>query len=151
MGRSAHLFSRGSECYAGTGVYGSASTRYGIPLDSFGRNLFVDSYNSAIGPGWQRDNSFLTSFLTHGPNESFCYGFHPRAGRPAAKGEKYRATIQGPGVTPRRDVGGAGSGTLRRSRRRGRQRQEQGFGDPKCRVGCSTFRRAVCQRRLSGT
>jgi hypothetical protein len=92
-----HLF--GSFIYAGSGVYGFRSTSAGDPLDAFGRNLYVDTYNSAYGPGWRRENSFLT----HRPGGTFCYGFYPNQnglGRPSGQGTRYRATIIGPGVTP---------------------------------------------------
>jgi hypothetical protein len=92
-----HLF--GSFIYAGYGVYGFHSTSAGDPLDSFGRNLYLDTYNSAYGPGWRRENSFLT----HQPGGTFCYGFYPNQnglGRPSGQGTRYRATIIGPGVTP---------------------------------------------------
>jgi hypothetical protein len=92
-----HLF--GSFTYAGSGVYGFRSTSAGDPLDPFGRNLYVDTYDSAYGRGWRRENSFLT----HGPDGTFCYGFYPNQngmGRPSGMGTRYRATIIGPGVTP---------------------------------------------------
>ena len=89
-----HMY--GSFTYDGSGVYGFHSTPAGQPLDTFGRNLYVDTYNSAYGSGWKRDNSFLT----HQPNGTFCYGFYPHGGHPAGNGSQYRATIQGPGVTP---------------------------------------------------
>jgi hypothetical protein len=89
-----HLY--GSFVYNGAGVYGFHSTPSGMPLDSFGRNLYVDTFDSAYGTGWRRENSFLT----HGPNGTFCYGFYPHGSRPAGKGTQYRATIIGPGVTP---------------------------------------------------
>jgi len=89
-----HLF--GTFVYNGVPVHGFASTSRGNPLDSFGRNLYVDTFNSAYGPGWKRENSFLT----HGGTGAFCYGFYPHGNRPAGNGERYRATIIGPGVTP---------------------------------------------------
>jgi hypothetical protein len=89
-----HLY--GSFVYNGAGVYGFHSTPSGMPLDSFGRNLYVDAFDSAYGTGWRRENSFLT----HGPNGTFCYGFYPHSSHPAGKGTQYRATIIGPGVTP---------------------------------------------------
>lgn len=89
-----HLF--GSFTYDGGGVYGFHSTPSGVPLDSFGRNVYVDTYNSAYGQGWKRENSFLT----HSPNGTFCYGFYPHGSHPAGKGTQYRVTIMGPGVTP---------------------------------------------------
>ena len=44
----------------------------GEPLDTFGRNLYVDTFDSAYGPGWKRENSFLT----HRGTGVFCYGFY---------------------------------------------------------------------------
>ena len=90
----------------------SSSTAGGNPLDSFGRNLYVDTFNSAYGSGWKRENSFLT----HKASGTFCYGFYPHGARPAGHGERYRATIIGPGVTP--DVmwqGKRSEPTMRRS------------------------------------
>ena len=89
-----HLF--GSFLYNGTPVHGFKSTAGGNPLDSFGRNLYVDTFNSAYGAGWKRENSFLM----HDGSGTFCYGFYPHGARPAGRGERYRATIIGPGVTP---------------------------------------------------
>lgn len=89
-----HLY--GTFSYLGNPVHAFRATRFGVPLDTYGRNLFVDSLNSAYGPGWKRENSFLTQR----PRGNFCYGFYPHGDRPAGKGEAYRATIIGPGVTP---------------------------------------------------
>ena len=89
-----HLF--GSFQYDGSPVHGFKSTPGGNPLDSFGRNLYVDTFDSAYGVGWKRENSFLM----HKNTGTFCYGFYPHGSRPAGHGEKYRATIIGPGVTP---------------------------------------------------
>ena len=60
------------------------------------RNLYLDTFDSAYGPGWKRENGFLTQ----NPRGNFCYGFYPHGNRPSGKGERYRATIIGPGVTP---------------------------------------------------
>ena len=89
-----HLF--GSFTYDGSGVYGFHSTSSGQPLDTFGRILYVDTYNSAYGGGWKRDNSFLT----HQSKGTFCYGFYQHGSHPPGNGSEYRATIEGPGVTP---------------------------------------------------
>ena len=93
-----HIF--GSYTYLGRPVHGFKSTSVGNPLDSFGRNLYVDTFNSAYGTGWRRENSFLM----HKGSGKFCYGFykHTWAGQshPSGMGTKYRATIIGPGVTP---------------------------------------------------
>jgi hypothetical protein len=89
-----HLF--GTLTYGGQSVYGFHSTSGGSPLDSFGRNIYVDTYDSAYGSGWKRENSFLT----HKSSGAFCYGFYPHGSSPAGKGTSYRATVEGPGVTP---------------------------------------------------
>jgi hypothetical protein len=91
--RFVHLW--GSYTYNGQGVYGFRSTSTGSPLDSYGRNLYVDTFDSGFGSGWRRANSFLT----HAPKGAFCFGFYPHAGRSSA-GAKLRATIIGPGVAP---------------------------------------------------
>jgi hypothetical protein len=92
-GRFDNLY--GSLAYGGSPVYGFKANRFGAPLDSYGRNVYVDTYNSAYGPGWRRENSFLTQR----PSGAFCYAFFARAGV-SGKGEMYRATVMGPGVLP---------------------------------------------------
>ncbi len=77
-------------------MHGFRATPQGVPLDTFGRNVYLDTLNSAYGSGWRRENSFLT----HRGTGAFCYGFYPHGARPIGKGERYRATIIGPGVTP---------------------------------------------------
>jgi hypothetical protein len=89
-----HLYGRLT--YDGRGVFGFAATRWGVPLDSYGRNVFVDTFGSAYGSGWRRENSFLT----HAPGGAFCYGFYPHGGHGSGNGTRYRATVIGPGVTP---------------------------------------------------
>ena len=85
----------------------------GTRSTSYGRNIYVDTYDSAYGKGWKRENSFLM----HNPRGNFCYGFYmhdryagyPRGPkRPKGHGSKYRWTIMGPGVTPA--VGGQTTG-----------------------------------------
>jgi hypothetical protein len=91
--------------YRGQGVHGFKATSAGAPLDGYGRLVYLDVLNSRLGPGWKRENSFLSGRS----NGRFCYLFVPRnryAGypsgpkRPAANGERYRLTGGGPGVTP---------------------------------------------------
>ena len=89
-----HVF--GSFTYLGKPVHGFKSTSVGVPLDTFGRNLYLDTFNSAYGAGWKRENSFLM----HKGNGKFCYGFYKHGARPVGMGERYRATIIGPGVLP---------------------------------------------------
>jgi hypothetical protein len=89
-----HLW--GTYSYNGAGVYGLKSTPQGMPLDSFGRNVYVDTFNSKYGQGWYRENSFLT----HAPGGSWCYSVNPHGSHPAGTGSQYRLTVLGPGVTP---------------------------------------------------
>ena len=89
-----HLY--GTFTYLGRGVHGFRSMPSGSPLDTYGRNIYVDTLNSRYGPGWRRENGFLT----HRPSGRFCYGFYPHGGRPPGRGTHYRATVIGPGVTP---------------------------------------------------
>ncbi len=86
----------GTYTYGGIGVHGFRSTSAGVPLDTYGRNVYVDTYSSVYGQGWKRENSFLT----HGPGGTYCYGFYPHGSHPAGTGVRYRATAEGPGVAP---------------------------------------------------
>jgi hypothetical protein len=89
-----HMY--GTFTYDGKPVFGFKSEASGNPLDTFGRNLYLDTFNSAYGTGWKRENSFLT----HTGTGAFCYSVNPHGSRPSGKGTRYRATIIGPGVTP---------------------------------------------------
>jgi hypothetical protein len=89
-----HLF--GTFTYDDQPVYGFRATSSGNPLDTFGRNVYVDTFDSTYGKGWERENSFLT----HTGSGAFCYSFNPHGAHPSGKGTKYRATVEGPGVTP---------------------------------------------------
>lgn len=89
-----HLF--GQLTYRDKPVYGFKSTPAGVPLDTYGRNFYVDTFNSVYGRGWQRENSFLA----HTGTGTFCYGLYPHAPHPAGTGQRYRMTVIGPGVTP---------------------------------------------------
>lgn len=106
-GRWHHLFGRLT--YRGRPIHGFATTPSGEPLDSHGRVLYLDVLDSALGPGWRRENGFVARRPTGG----FCYGFvphRPHTGelRPAANGRRYRLSVSGPGVTP--DVTWEGDG-----------------------------------------
>jgi len=67
--------------FRGLGVYGFNHTLRGVPLDDYGRNVYVDTLDSAYGPGWRRENGFLT----HPPTGGFCYGFYPHGDRPSGR------------------------------------------------------------------
>jgi hypothetical protein len=89
-----HLYGRLT--YRGKPVFGFRSTRYGVPLDAYGRNVYLDTFGSGYGSGWKRVNSFLA----HNPRGTFCYGFYPHGGAGTGEGTRYRATVIGPGVVP---------------------------------------------------
>jgi hypothetical protein len=93
-GRYHHLFGRLT--YDGKPVYGFSATRVGSPLDSYGRNIYVDTLDSRYGKGWRRENAFLA----HQPTGVFCYGFYKFSSRGPGNGAQYRLTAIGPGVTP---------------------------------------------------
>jgi hypothetical protein len=98
-----HVFGRFT--YLGQPVYGFRSSSTGAPQDGYGRNIYLDTLDSAYGPGWKRENSFLA----HTGTGVFCYGLYPHdpypgypatGRRPEGKGTRYRATAIGPGVLP---------------------------------------------------
>lgn len=98
-GRWHHLFGRLT--YRGLPVHGFSTTANGEPLDSYGRVLYLDVLDSALGPGWRRENGFVA----RRPTGAFCYGFVPHRThtgelRPAAHGARYRLSVSGPGATP---------------------------------------------------
>jgi hypothetical protein len=95
----------GRYSYQGAGIYGFGANAKGVPKDKYGRNLYIDTLNSAYGPGWKRESGILI----HRGTGTFCHSFVPQrpfAGypsqevRPPAPGERYRITVGGPGVTP---------------------------------------------------
>jgi hypothetical protein len=128
-GRFHSLFGRYT--YRGHGVFGFGSTPSGRPLDSFGRNIYVDTLDSAYGPGWHRENGFLSHTTTGG----FCYGFYPHSGRPSGMGKRYRATVSGPGVLPDVSWAGAAPGAYDRAFDRVSDERQLALlaGDPLCR------------------
>jgi hypothetical protein len=98
-----HLFGRLT--YGGLPVHGFGASTTGNPTDDFGRNVYLDVFDSVYGPGWKRENSFLT----HNPNGNFCYLFSQRNRyswypvgdrRGPANAPRYRMSVMGPGVTP---------------------------------------------------
>jgi hypothetical protein len=126
-----HIFGRLT--YNGVGVYGYNATPQGNPLDSYGRNVYVDTFDSAYGQGWHRENSFLTHHNGQTLGD-FCYGFYPHAGHPSGDGTKYRATVEGPGVTPDVMWEANDIGPLNPSVQDQMRSLERSWGDPKCRV-----------------
>jgi len=95
----------GKLTYLDNPVHGFGSTGDGNPMDRYGRNVYIDTFNSAYGAGWRRESGILA----HKPTGTFCHSFVPQKPfpgypsqetRPPAPGEKYRITVMGPGVTP---------------------------------------------------
>ena len=100
--------------YRGVPVHGFHTTGGGAPTDRYGRSLYIDTLDSAYGPGWKRE----TSIVFRNPTGSFCYAFYPtndvslpgRPSRPAGNGARYRISVIGPGVTPDVEAEVAGIG-----------------------------------------
>jgi hypothetical protein len=90
--------------YRGVPVHGFHTVSSGGPADGYGRGLYIDTLDSAYGPGWKRE----TSIVFRNPSGVFCYAFLPthdvslpgHPARPAGKGRAYRIEVVGPGVTP---------------------------------------------------
>jgi hypothetical protein len=129
--RYRHIFGRLT--YDGQGVYGFKATPAGSPLDGYGRNVYLDTFDSAYGNGWHRENSFLTHHRGHTLGD-FCYGFFPHSGHPVGKGTRYRATVEGPGVTPDVMWSAPDIGPFDATVQDQQQTLERSWGDPKCRT-----------------
>jgi hypothetical protein len=106
-GKAHNLFGR--LVYAGVPVHGFHTVQgTGAPQDRYGRSLYIDTLDSAYGPGWKRE----TSIVFRNPTGVFCYSFWPtndvslpgQPSRPAGDGSAYRIEVLGPGVTPNLDV-----------------------------------------------
>ena len=103
-GQAHDLFGR--LMYLGNPVYGFGIGKNGAPNDRYGRSLYIDTFDSAYGPGWKRE----TSISFRRGSGAFCYSFwpthdktlpgYPNNPRPAGNGKRYRITVEGPGVTP---------------------------------------------------
>jgi hypothetical protein len=130
-GKYRHLFGRLT--YGGVGVYGFTATRAGAPLDGYGRNVYLDTFDSRYGKGWHRENSFLTHHNGRTLGD-FCYGFFGHGSRPPGKGTKYRATAEGPGVTPDVMWSDNDIGIFNAALQATQQALERSWGDPKCRT-----------------
>jgi hypothetical protein len=89
----------GSLTFAGIGVYGPGN-RYGSPTNEFGRNVYIDTFDSDYGLGWRR----VMGVLTQPPNGTFCYEFSKKGGSDGKTGVStenfYRMTVIGPSLTP---------------------------------------------------
>jgi hypothetical protein len=134
-GKYRHLFGRYT--YSGKPIFGFKSTSTGVPLDAYGRNIYLDVLDAPYGSGWRREGALLT----HRPHGNFCWGFYPRkslAGRsrgPAGEGRRYRATAVGPGVAPDASWSGPALGAFDPEHERAMNALGDQFaaGDPLCR------------------
>jgi hypothetical protein len=141
----------GRYLYNGAPVYGFGTTRVGAPTDNFGRLLYLDTHDSVYGPGWRRENSFVS----HNPTGAFCYGFysfdptrggyrHPAdatARRGPGVGDMYRLTASGTGVMPNISVTVPAIGPYDPSRaaeRRAADELLRSYGDKSCGAGLTS-------------
>ena len=113
-----HLF--GTFTYDGSPVLRLPVDAGGKPLDTFGRNIYVDTLDSAYGPGWKRENSFLT----HTGTGAFCYSVNPHGVASGGQGNEYRATVDRPGRHARRHVARRRAGRVRQERSTRRERAD---------------------------
>jgi hypothetical protein len=129
-GRWQHLY--GIYSYHGQPVFGFASTSAGAPGDAFGRNIYVDTFNSKYAGGagkWVRENSFLT----HGAGGTFCYLFSTHGSHVDGTGTQYRATSIGPGVSPDPFWQGDGLGAYDKTLDQQANKVVAGWHDDACR------------------
>jgi hypothetical protein len=129
-GKYRHIFGRYT--YRGQGVYGFKATPRGSPLDGYGRNVYLDTFDSRYGKGWRREAGFLTHHRGHTLGD-FCYGFFPHGRHPTGQGTRYRATVEGPGVTPDVMWEADDIGPFDQATQDQMQALERSWGDPKCR------------------
>ena len=129
--RYRHIFGRLT--YDGVGVYGFKATGAGDPLDDYGRNIYLDTFNSCVRQGlasarqlphaspWPHTGGLLLRLL--------------RARRASARQrDEVPRDCRGPGVTPdvmwsADDIGGFKAPVQRQQ-----QALERSWGDPKCRT-----------------
>jgi hypothetical protein len=115
-----HIF--GTYAYDGNPVFGFKSTSVGAPLDSFGRNLYVDTFDSKYGSGWDAREQLPYAYV-HG-----CLLLQLQPARRASGRQRHEL----PRDLPRsrrhagRDVGRDAPRRLRQGRRRGREPADRG-------------------------
>ena len=141
----------GRYLYAGQPIFGFGTTSVGAPTDTFGRLIYLDTHDSVYGPGWRRENSFVS----HNPSGAFCYGFysfdptrggyqHPpgqTAKRGPGIGDEYRLTASGTGVMPNISVTIPSIGAYDSSKAGERQASDamlRSYGDKSCLAGLTS-------------
>jgi hypothetical protein len=109
----------GQVTYDGQPVHGFHATAAGNPNDRYERNVYIDTDNSAYGPGWARESGILL----HAPNGTFCHSFVPQKPFPGYPSQALRpAAPGGARRDSRRAVG--------RRRDHGVDRQRRAAGHP---------------------
>ena len=120
--------------YLGQPVFGFSSSSEGNPRDRYSRNVYIDTFNSAYGPGWKRESGILTHQNTGTFCHSFVPGQKPFAGypsqipRPGGPRNPLPDQRDGPRRDAGADVGRPGPAELQRRRpepHRGRGRGER--------------------------
>ena len=112
-----HLY--GALTYDGSGVFGFRSTRAGVPLDTYGRNLYVDTLELAL-----RARLAAREQLPHAPAQrQLLLRLLPARQPPDRQGNPLPRDGDRAGRDARRDGRGQGAGTLRRRPRAGRERR----------------------------
>ena len=98
--RAASTTSSGATRTAGTPCTGSRPTRPATRSTRTGACSTSTPSTRPTGPGWRRENGFVSKR----PDGTFCYGFVPhrpcRGGPPDRGRKRYRLATSGPGVTP---------------------------------------------------
>ncbi len=90
-----HLF--GWYDYKHQPVFGLRWDAQGVPLDGYGRVIYMHSRNARCGKGWRHNESGLSKPI-HGQT---CHTYGPAGSRRwLSTGDMYKATAMGPGVTP---------------------------------------------------
>jgi hypothetical protein len=77
--------------YLGQPVYGFGANAKGVPKDRYGRNVYIDTLNSAYGPGWKRE----AGILTHKATGTFCHSFVPQRPFPSYPSQDVRPAAPG--------------------------------------------------------
>ena len=92
----------GRYTYLGQPIYGFGANAKGVPKDKYGRNLYIDTLNSAYGPGGSASRGSSRTRARAPSATASCRsgrspGYPSQEVRPAAAGERHRITVGGPG------------------------------------------------------